>query len=116
MSNVIKDKSFRFAVKVVKIYKKVTVEQKEYVLSKQFLRSGTAVGAMAREAEYSESRKDFVHKFSIALKEANETRYWIELMRETEFLSQPVFESIHEDVTEIIKILTSIIKSTKSSK
>ena len=91
------------------------VEKKEYVLTKQLLRSGTAVGAMIREAEHSESRKDFVHKLAIAQKEINETIYWLELLKETFYLSEEEFQSIHEDAVEIIKILTTIIKNTKSN-
>ena len=109
----VKDKSFLFAVRVVNLYKFLTSEKKEYVLSKQLLRSGTAIGALVREAEHGESKADFIHKLAIALKEANETEYWILLLNETEYLDALAFDSIHEDIVELLKLLTSIIKSTK---
>ncbi len=90
-------------------------QKKEFVLSKQILRSGTAVGALIREAEHAESKVDFKHKMSIAQKEINETIYCLELLKETGYLSHEQFESIYKDAVEIIKLLTSIIKSTKAS-
>ncbi len=111
--NVVKIKSFAFAVRIVKLYKFLKTEQNEFVLSKQVLRCGTSVGAMVREAEHSESTADFVHKLAIAQKEINETIYWLELLKETDFLSQEQFESINADAVELIKLLTSIIKTTK---
>ena len=111
--NVVKDKSFAFAVRVVKLYQFLIVNKKEYILSKQLLRSGTSVGAMVREAEHAESKADFKHKMAIAQKEINETIYWIELLKETNYLSNEQFESINVDAIEIIKLLTSIIKSSK---
>jgi len=113
--NVVKDKSFAFAVRVVKLYQFLIDDKKEYVLSKQLLRSGTSVGAMVREAEHAESKADFKHKMAIAQKEINETIYWIELLKETNYLSNEQFESINVDAVEIIKLLTSIIKSTKAN-
>ena len=114
--NVVKTKSFAFAVRIVKLYQFLINEHKEYVLSKQVLRCGTAVGAMIREAEHSESRADFVHKLAIAQKEINETIYWLELLKETNYLSREQFESVNEDAVELIKLLTSIIKTTKLNK
>lgn len=114
--NVVKTKSFAFAVRIVKLYQFLVNEHKEYVLSKQVLRSGTAVGAMIREAEHSESRADFVHKLAIAQKEINETIYWLEMLKETNYLSREQFESVNEDAVELIKLLTSIIKTTKLNK
>ena len=111
--NVIKNKSFDFAVRVVKLYKLLCDEKKEYVLSKQLLRSGTAVGALYREAEQAESKADFVHKMAIAQKECNETLYWLKLLHATDYLSKSEFESIFNDATELIKLITSIIKTTK---
>lgn len=111
--NVLKDKSFRFAIRIVKLYKYLCDEKKEFVLSKQVLRSGTSVGAMVREAEHSESKADFVHKLAIAQKEINETLYWLELMCETEYISTKEFESINLDAVEIIKMITSSIKTAK---
>ncbi len=106
-------KSFSFAVRTVQLYKYLCDDKKEYVLSKQLLRSGTAIGALVREADQAESKPDFVHKLAIALKEANETEYWILLLRETEYLTAKESESIFEDNKELLKLLTSIIKSTK---
>jgi len=111
--NNIQNKTFRFAVRIVKLYKYLSESKKEYVLSKQLLRSGTSVGANVREAENGESKKDFIHKMAIAQKELNETIYWLELLRETEYLSSSQFESVHNDAVEIIKIITTIIKNTK---
>ena len=111
--NILKDKSFRFAVRIVNLYKQLCDERKEYVLSKQILRSGTSVGAMIREAEHSESKADFVHKMAIAQKEINETIYWLELLCETGYVSKNEFESLNTDAVEIIKIVTSSIKTAK---
>ena len=111
--NVIKTKTFAFAIRIVKLYQYLCNEKKEFTLSKQLLRSGTSVGAMVREAEYAETTKDFLHKLAIAQKEINETLYWLALLKETEYLESQHFESINTDAVEIIKILTSIIRSTK---
>ena len=114
--NVIKDKSFLFAVRVVNLYKHLISEKKEFVLSKQLLRSGTAVGALVREAEHAESKADFIHKLSISLKEANETHYWIELLLKTEFINSTEFKNIETDIKELIKLLVAIIKTSKTNK
>lgn len=111
--NPIKDKSFAFAVRVVNTYKFLSTEHKEYVMSKQLLRSGTAVGALYREAEQAESKADFVHKLGIAQKECNETMYWLELLHATEYLEREVFDSLFSDAQELIRLLTAIIKSSK---
>ncbi len=111
--NLIKQKSFDFAIRIVKLYQYLQNGKKEYVLSKQLLRSGTSVGAMVREAEYSESKLDFIHKLAIAQKEINESLYWIELLKCTNYLNEKEFISINDDAVEIIKMITSIIKSTK---
>ena len=111
--NIIKIKSFAFAVRVVRLYQYLSSEKKEYVLSKQLLKSGPSVGALIRESEQAESRADFKHKLSIAQKEINETIYWLELLKETNYLELLQFESMNKDAVEIIRILTSIIKSTK---
>lgn len=113
--NIVKSKSFSFAVRIVKLYQYLLAEKKEYVLSKQLLRSGTAVGAMIREAEQAESKNDFIHKLGVAQKEINESIYWLELMHETSFLNEEQFESINKDATELIRLLTSIIKATKAN-
>jgi four helix bundle protein len=109
----IQGKSFAFAVRIVNLYKHLCDEKREFVLSKQVLRSGTAVGALVREAEHAESRSDFVHKLSIALKEANETEYWLLLLERTDYLTKMEFDSVHQDIIELLKLLTSIINSTK---
>ena len=113
--NVIKNKSFAFAIRIVKLYQFLCETKKEFVLSKQLLRCGTAVGALIREAEHAESKTDFKHKMSIAQKEINETIYWLELLNETGYLTNEQFQSINNDAVEIIKLLTSIIKSTKAN-
>ena len=112
--NVIKEKSFDFALRIVKLYKYLQ-EKKEFVLSKQLLRSGTAVGALVREAEQAESKKDFIHKMAIGLKEANETQYWLELLFKSGYLEENQFSSINVDSIEMLKLLTSIIKTAKSN-
>jgi len=111
--NVIKEKSFLFAIEIVSLYK-ILVERKEFVLSKQLLRSGTSIGANVRESEHAQSKADFIHKLSIALKEANETEYWIDLLFETKYLSQTEFENIKPSIIELLKLLTSIINTSKT--
>lgn len=113
--NVVKNKSFVFAVRVVKLYPFLCEQKKEFVLSKQLLRSGTCVGAMVREAEHAETKNDFKHKMGIAQKEINETIYWLELLKETDYLTKEQFESLNNDAIEIIKLLTAILKSTKNN-
>jgi four helix bundle protein len=111
--NVLKEKSFKFAIRVVNLYKYLCEDKKEFVLSKQTLRCGTSVGAMIREAEYAESITDFIHKMAIAQKEINETIYWLELLKETEYISSKEFESINIEAIEIIKLITTTIKTSK---
>lgn len=113
--NLIKRKSFEFAIRIVKLNQYLQNDKKEYILSKQLLRSGTSVGAMTREAEHSESKADFIHKMAIAQKEINECIYWIELLKSTDYLSDEQFESINVDAVELIKMITSIIKTAKSN-
>jgi four helix bundle protein len=111
--NVIKEKSFLFAIEIVGLYKTLT-DQKEFVLSKHLLRSGTSIGANVREAEHAQSKADFIHKLSISLKEANETEYWLDLLYETKYLSELEFQKIKPKVIELLKLLTSIINTSKS--
>lgn len=111
--NIILDKSKKFAVRIIKLYKYICAEKKEYILSKQILRSGTSIGANVKEAVNGQSTADFISKMSIALKEAGETEYWLELLAETNFISKEQFDSIYSDCQELIKILVSIIKSSK---
>lgn len=113
MENVIEIKSFDFAVRIVNLYKYLTAIKKEYVLSKQLLRSGTSVGANVAEAEQAQSRPDFVSKMNIALKETSETKYWIKLLKATDFLSEKESSSLLSDCVELEKLLVSIIKSSK---
>ena len=109
----VREKSFAFAVRVVNAYKYTAATHREYVLSKQMLRSGTAIGALVREAEQAESRQDFLHKLRVALKEATETEYWLLLLRETGFLAPRAFTSLHRDLLELLRLLTSIINTTR---
>lgn len=113
--NILKSKSFLFAIRIVKLYQFLCNEKKEFTLSKQLLRSGTSVGAMVREPEHAESKIDFKHKMAIGQKEINETIYWLELLKETNYLSPEQFDSINNDAIEIIKLITSIIKSVKAT-
>lgn len=111
--NVIRDKSFDFALRIVKLYK-FLIQNNEFVLSKQLLRSGTAIGALVREAEHAESKADFIHKMAITQKEANESDYWIELLFYSQYLNEEQFISISTDIKEINKIISSIIITTKN--
>ena len=113
--NIIKEKSFSFALRIVKLCK-VLQERKEFVISKQLMRSGTAVGALVREAEHAESKADFIHKMAIAQKEVNETAYWLELLFQSEFINEKEFVSIIQDQEDISKILASIILTSKGVK
>ena len=113
--NVLRDKSFAFALRIVKCYQYLQNDKKEYVLSKQLLRCGTSIGANIKEGEQAQSRTDFIHKLSISLKEANETEYWLELLNQSGYLEQNVFESIYADCKELLKLLTSIIKTSKQN-
>lgn len=111
--NIIKEKSFKFAVRIVNLYKLLTAERKEFIMSKQLMRSGTSIGANIREAQNGESKADFIHKLGIAQKEADETLYWLELLTETKYLQQHEFESMHHDGVELLKILRTIILNAK---
>ncbi|MDR1610070.1 MAG: four helix bundle protein [Candidatus Symbiothrix sp.] len=111
--NVIKGKSYLFALRVIKAYKYLNQEQREFVLSKQMLRSGTSVGALVKEAEHAQSTADFINKMNIALKEANETEYWLMLLKDSDYIDEKSFSSIHKDCDELIRLLVSIVKTTK---
>jgi four helix bundle protein len=113
--NIVKEKSFAFAVRIVNLRRHLIDSKKETVLSKQILRSGTSVGAMIREAEHAETKNDFKHKMAIAQKEINETIYWLELLHATDYISSEQFNSINNDAIELIKLITSILKTTKSN-
>lgn len=112
--NIVMDKAVAFAIRVVNLHKFLH-GKKEFVLSKQLLRSGTAIGALLKESEHAQSRADFVNKISIALKEANESAYWIELLYKTEYLNEEEFRSMIEDCEELLKLLASIVKTTRAS-
>ncbi len=112
--NVVESKSFDFAVRIVNLYKYLTNEKKEFVLSKQLLRSGTSIGANICESQKSQTTPDFTTKLYIALKEANETYYWLRLLHKTEFLTESEFQSLQNDINEIISLLMSITKTVKN--
>lgn len=114
MSNLIEDKSFDFAVRIVRLYQHLTANKKEYVLSKQLLKSGTSIGANISEAQRGQSKPDFNAKMNIALKEANEACYWLRLLYSTEYLSEKEYSSIRPEIDEIIAILISICKKTNN--
>ena len=111
--NIILDKSKVFAIRIIRLYQYLCDEKKEYVLSKQLLRSGTSIGANAKEAVRGQSKPDFSAKMNIALKEASETEYWLELLRETDYIDEKQFTSIYSDCQEILKILFSIVKTSR---
>jgi four helix bundle protein len=113
--NIVKVKSFDFAVRIVKLARFLQTEKHEFVISKQVTRSGTAIGALVREAEHAESKPDFIHKMNIALKEANETFYWLELLHATDFLDRTAFESIAADSEELLRLLAAIVKTLRKS-
>jgi four helix bundle protein len=115
VKSTIKDKSFVFAVRIVRLYKHLTETKKEFVLSKQLLRSGTAIGALVREGQNAESKSDFIHKLAIAQKECDETIYWIDLLKETDYLNKKEFESISTEATELLKMIRSAIITTKKN-
>lgn len=113
-NDVVKEKSFQFSVRIVNLYKMLN-GRGEYVMSKQLLRSGTSIGANVREAKNAESKADFIHKLSISQKEADETLYWLELLKATDYLKNDEFNSINKDGIEVIKLIKSIIVSTKKN-
>ncbi|MFA7174431.1 MAG: four helix bundle protein [Kiritimatiellia bacterium] len=111
--NVVKEKSFAFALQIVRLAEFLRNEKHEYVLSKQVLRSGTAIGALVREAEHAESKADFIHKMSISLKEANETEYWIELLYQAHYLNLQQYNSIRPKIGDLNRLLITIIRTSK---
>jgi len=112
--NPLKDKSYQFAIRIVKLSQFLQQEKKEFVLSKQVLRSGTAVGALIREAEFGQSKADFTSKMSITLKEANETEYWLSLLKDTDFISENQLMNLQSDCKQLIAMLVSTVKTSKS--
>ncbi len=115
VDNNIYELSKNFAVRIIKLFNYLKSEKKEYVMSKQILRSGTSVGANVREGRCAQSRADFINKMSIALKEANESAYWLEILHQTDYLDTPLYNSIYDDCDKIIAILTKIVKTTKNT-
>ncbi len=113
--NIVENKSFQFAVRTVNLYKHLISEKKEYILSKQLLKSGTSIGANVTEAEHGQSKADFYAKMSIALKEAHENYYWLRLLYTTEYLTEKEFISLETDIKEIIALLMSICKTTQEN-
>ena len=114
--SVLRDKSYAFSIRVVQLMQYLQSERKEYVLSKQILRSGTAIGALIKEAEFGQSNSDFIHKMSIALKEANETDYWLNILHDTDYLDKDMFTSLQSDCKELIAMLVASIKTLKKLK
>lgn len=114
--SILKDKSFAFAIEIVKTYKVLVEEKREYVMSKQLLRSGTSVGANIREAKNAESTNDFIHKLGISQKECDETIYWLELLKETEYLNQDAFGNLSDQANQILKMIRSTILTIKQKK
>ena len=110
------DKSYAFANRVVRLYKYLYGEQREWVLSQQLLRSGTSIGANVREAQRAQSRKDFTAKLNVALKESYETEYWLELLRDNEYITKGQFDSIFNDCRELTNILSQIVITSKTKK
>ncbi|MFT3680099.1 MAG: four helix bundle protein [Ferruginibacter sp.] len=111
--NILKDKSFAFAVRIINLYKYLKKEHGEYIISQQLIRSGTSVGVLIREAEHGESIKDFIHKLNIGLKEANESKYWLDLLIATDFLTEKMYESLNRDCEELLKLLIASVKTSK---
>ena len=114
--NTIKDKSLDFAIRIVRLYKHISETNNEYILSKQLLKSGTSIGANVREAIGGQSKENFIAKMHIALKEAYETEYWLELLYSTDYLAENEFKSIFTDCRELTNILASILKTMKETK
>lgn len=112
-SDVLSDKSKAFALRIINLYKYLSEEKREYVLSKQVLRSGTSVGANISEGAYAQSKADFINKLSVSLKETAETGYWLELLHQSEYIDDTSFKSISADCSELLKLLTSSIKTAK---
>jgi four helix bundle protein len=113
--SVLRLKSYAFSIEVVNVVRLLQKEKREYVLSKQLIRSGTAIGALIAEAEFGQSKADFIHKMYIALKEANETRYWLNLLYDTQFIEKSIYQSRVKECTELVKLLVSTIKTSKQN-
>lgn len=113
--NVLKLKSYNFAIRIVKLSQYLINERKEFVISKQVLRSGTAIGALIRESEYGQTKKDFIHKLNISLKEASETEYWISILKDTGYIDDKLYNSLMSDCKELLRLLTASVKTAKKN-
>lgn len=113
--NILQTKSIAFSIRIIKLYQYLCNTKKEFVLSKQLLRCGTAIGALIMEGEFAQSKADFINKFHVSIKEANEARYWLLLLAETEYLTITEYESMKENCEELIKMLASSIKTAKNN-
>jgi len=113
--NIIRDKSYSFALRAIKLYKYLSLEKKEFVLSKQILRSGTSIGALIKESEHAQSKADFINKINVALKEANETEYWLQLLNDSKYITTKEYKSIQPEINEIISLLVAILKTSKKN-
>lgn len=113
--SILKDKSYGFAIKIVELSRALQNEKREFVLSRQILKSGTAIGALIREAEFAQSKADFINKMNIALKEANETDYWLNVLKDTDFIGLNEFDTLQSNCKELIAMLVSTVKTTKKS-
>ncbi len=112
--NPVKEKSYAFAIRSVRLGNSLMENKKEYILSKQIIRSGTSIWANIREAQNAQSNADFIHKLSISQKEADETLYWLELLKDTDYISEAEYQSLESDILEVIKLLCVILKTSKS--
>ncbi len=112
-NSLIAQKCYSFSLEIIFSYKKLVADKREYVLSKQLLRSGTSIGANVNEALSAESKRDFIHKLAIALKEAKETSYWLNLLRDSDYIDNLLFHSLNNNCIEIIRMISSIILTTK---
>ncbi len=113
--DLLREKSFAFALRIIKLSQYLQTDHKEYILSKQIIRSGTSIGALIREAQYAQSKADFLHKLTIALKEANETEYWLLLLKESGYLNDKMLQSIQPEIDELLKLLISSTKKIKEN-
>lgn len=113
--NILLQKSIQFSIRIIRLYKYLCESKKEFVLSKQLLRSGTAIGALISESEFAQSKADFINKLHVAVKEANETKYWLLLLSETEYITPAEYESVKKDNEELLKLLVASIKTAKTN-
>jgi len=114
--SVLRDKSYKFAIRIVKLSQYLRQEKKEFDMSKQILRNGTSIGALIREAEYAQSDADFISKFSISLKEAHETAFWLSLLKDTDYMEEKMYNNLLSDCEEVLSMFVSTGKTTKSKK